>query len=129
MISSRPVFLWQLTCFHSSLKTGSIIGLNSKTKRHKRCLISQLSYVPRAIASVQQVCKVRDSLMKVSSIFHWKCYSLLLYLDTSLLLQSIVCAPKLPQPALRSVGLWLGTCEGASPTGLYYLLQNKSIIP
>jgi len=60
--------------------------------------------------------------MKVCSLLPWKCYGLLLYLDTSLLVHSIVCTPRLPQRALRRVGLLLGACEEASPTGLYYLL-------
>lgn len=70
MISSRPVFLRQLTCCHSFLKNGSLIGLSSRTQRHTCCLISQPNDVPRATASMWQVCKVRDSLMKVCTIFH-----------------------------------------------------------
>lgn len=37
----------------------------------------------------------------------------------------IVCTPKLPQPALRNVRLLLGTCEEASPTGLYYIFSYR----
>lgn len=70
MMSSSPVFLRQLTCCDSFLKNGSIIGLSSWTQSHTCCLISQLNDVPRATACMWQVCKVRDSLMKVCTIFH-----------------------------------------------------------
>lgn len=38
--------------------------LNSKTQNHMCCPISQQSDVPRATASMWQVWKIRDSLMK-----------------------------------------------------------------